>query len=415
MEEQVFNIFDQIKKTSSRNEKENILRTFDLDPDLKKILQYTYDPYKIYGIGKKTFDEDIIGKSMFESLYSMLDYLEINNTGTDIIKSEVNKFLNRFNTWTRAWYVKILLKDLGIGITSKTINKVFPGLIPTFDCMLASPYENRKFEEILIEPKLDGYRCLFINGKLFTRNGKQIEGYDYILSQINFMLNTNLFGCDDRHNIVFDGELLGKNFALTQESVFKKESNKKGLVYNIFDCIPLEEFKNGKSQSDLIFRKRFLDNIFCEANIYAPDIKIVPDYYYGKNDPIIIEKYHEQIVKQGYEGSMIKDANSLYECRRTKTWLKKKDFDMHDLKVIDIFEGNDQLKGMLGGVVVEYKGCNVKVGSGFNEEDRIKFWNNPELILNKTIFVQAQEESKNKKDNSLSLRFPVFKGIRIDK
>ena len=50
----------------------------------------------------------------------------------------------------------------------------------------------------------------------------------------------------------------------------------------------------------------------------------------------------------------------------------------------------------------------------FTDEEREKYWNNPNLLVGKTIMVMVQEETTNK-NNTISLRFPTFKGIRLDK
>ena len=41
---------DELNDTNSKNEKMDILRKY---PDLKKVLEYTYNPYKKYGVTSK--------------------------------------------------------------------------------------------------------------------------------------------------------------------------------------------------------------------------------------------------------------------------------------------------------------------------------------------------------------------------
>jgi len=86
-----------------------------------------------------------------------------------------------------------------------------------------------------------------------------------------------------------------------------------------------------------------------------------------------------------------------------------------DLQVIDIEEGTNSNKGVLGALLVRYKDGNVvKVGSGYSKELRSEIWNNKEKWLGAIIEVQYFEETEN--DNGgKSLRFPVFKDIRTDK
>ena len=57
-----------------------------------------------------------------------------------------------------------------------------------------------------------------------------------------------------------------------------------------------------------------------------------------------------------------------------------------------------------------HKGYEVAVGSGWNQEQRIKYNANPTLIIGKEITVQYFEETKNQK-GELSLRFPTVKHV----
>ena len=65
----------------------------------------------------------------------------------------------------------------------------------------------------------------------------------------------------------------------------------------------------------------------------------------------------------------------------------------------------------MGAVVVQFKGNEVRVGSGFSDEQRIEFWKNPDLIVGRVIEVKYKEVTKNK-NGTESLQFPVFMQIR---
>ena len=111
---------------------------------------------------------------------------------------------------------------------------------------------------------------------------------------------------------------------------------------------------------------------------------------------------------------MINIANASYQKKRTSDILKVKKMNTVDLFVTSIFEGKGKYKGTLGGVMIEYKGQPVGVGSGFSDNQRKIIWAHPDNIIGKLIEVQYFEESKDKNGNP-SLRFPVFKTIRLDK
>jgi len=121
--------------------------------------------------------------------------------------------------------------------------------------------------------------------------------------------------------------------------------------------------------------------------------------------------------KDGHEGVMLrKDVG--YEGKRSQNLLKVKKFfdaeyvvqsiDFEDHRVIR--EGKEVVIPMMAQAYIVHKGYEVAVGSGWNQEQRIKYNANPELIIGKTITVQYFEETKNQK-GELSLRFPTVKHV----
>ena len=103
---------------------------------------------------------------------------------------------------------------------------------------------------------------------------------------------------------------------------------------------------------------------------------------------------------------------------RTKNLLKCKKFFDAEYEVLDIDfdehrvirEGKEVVVPMLANVWIEHKGYKVAVGSGWNQEQRIRYQANPEQLLGKTITVQYFEETKNQ-DGGISLRFPTVKHV----
>ena len=123
-----------------------------------------------------------------------------------------------------------------------------------------------------------------------------------------------------------------------------------------------------------------------------------------------------QMASDGnWEGFMLrKDVG--YEGKRSKNLLKVKTFHDAEYEVIDcdfapmsvVRDGKEAQEIMLSQVYIEHKGYKVKVGSGFSQEQRIKY--KMEDIIGKTITVQYFEETTNDK-GGISLRFPTVKHI----
>lgn len=225
---------------------------------------------------------------------------------------------------------------------------------------------------------------------------------------------------------MFDGELLAIDetnsipndelFRITSQ-ILRKKGNKTGVEFVMFDTMPLHEFKEGKStktfeirRSDLNCLKDELRTIQLEQEF--PRVINIVDILYVGNDLEEINNVQKQAEAQGYEGTMLDEANAYYEAKRTKTLLKYKTFHTVDLKVLRVEE---HIRGnKLGNIVVDYKGYELGVGSGFSDKQRDLYWNNKELIEGKIVEIGYFEESKNDKGGE-SLRFPTFKMLREDK
>jgi DNA ligase-1 len=124
------------------------------------------------------------------------------------------------------------------------------------------------------------------------------------------------------------------------------------------------------------------------------------------------------MVNAGFEGIMIKELNSPYECKRNTFWMKWKPTITVDLTVVNIEEGTGRNKGRLGALVCEGiddgKEIRVNVGSGYSDSDRDSYWADSNVVIGRTAEVLADAITQNQ-DGTYSLRFPRFVRFRDDK
>lgn len=243
--------------------------------------------------------------------------------------------------------------------------------------------------------------------KIFSRQGKRIEG----LIDLEEELKELPSGCYDGELLLDKEDLPSKDlYRETVTVVNSKNDNKKNIVFNVFDFIPLKDFEN--RYSDLHCDRRKMQVYESLRNTEPNWIRPVPILYRGEYNKEIVQKELDKQIALEHEGVMVNINDAPYEGKRTKNILKVKAMQDCDLKIIGFEEGTGKNKGTLGAIIVDYKGFEVKVGSGFTDEDRKYFWNNQNELLGRVITVQYFEETTNKKDNSLSLRFPVYRELR---
>ena len=312
----------------------------------------------------------------------------------------------------------MILKDLKIKINATTINKIWKGLIYEFSCQLGQPIEKVKIddgEKIYITKKLNGTRCVYMNGILYARSGKEINGFQNIKDEIKQL------GIND---MVLDGELVRinrgnriddeDNFRLSLSIINSKErtaEEEDKIEYVLFDILQTSEFIKGKSRMIYSQRRQLLDKLNTKG---LKHLRVTKVLYEGTYTKAKVDKLLEMADQRGYEGLCL-NTNDIYECKRTNHLIKLKTFYSDDLRCIDVYEGSKELENSLGGIVVIYKNNKVKVGSGFTKEERDYYWNNKDKIIGKIVEVKYKGESHNKNNSNISLNFPIFVAVRLDK
>ena len=325
------------------------------------------------------------------------------------------------------FYRRILIKDLRCGVSEKTVNKIVKKLkldkykVPVFECMLAhdsAKHEKKVTGKKLLEPKLDGVRCITVvdyqqkTVTQYTRNGKVLENFKHITDALQGYME------EIGRSYVLDGEVVSNSFQDLMKQVHRKDNvHAEDAKLCLFDIVPLVEFKAGESVQGQRRRSNMLktfEKIFSDTGCIEiiPQTEVDLDTMVGQ---VEYKDYNKKMVAEGYEGIMIKDIDSPYECKRSTAWLKMKPFIEVSLEVKDIEEGTGRNEGRLGAFICEGvddgKNIKVNVGSGFSDDNRDEFWNGRDTIPGQIVEVRADAITQNQ-DGTYSLRFPRFLRFR---
>lgn len=420
MMENILSIVKELQATSGKLDKEAILKRETNNDEFKQFIKYVLDPMYVYGIQDKKLKK-YLGKTVnaisFQSLFETFEYLLENNTGRDEDAKLVATFIDEEsvnNEELKDFLVQSITKKLRMGIDS-TVNKAWgKGFLNKFEVMLAKDFykESHKVEgtEFVLTEKLDGQRALFfhVDGqvKAFSRSGQSITGLTEIEDEIKSLPDG-----------VYDGELLIKEEHLYKDrdvlqetlKITRKDGEKSGINFWIFDCISNEEFQDGASRDKYHERRMWLDNTITSSfeHIYS-----LPILYAGK-DMAVIPQLLANLEAEGKEGLML-NLDKPYYCKRSDVLLKIKTMKTVDLLVTGFEEGEGKYKGKLGNLILDYKGYELRSGSGLTDADRDEFWSKQEEYLGKIAEIQYFRESVNDK-GGLSVSFPIFLGFRFDK
>lgn len=421
----LYELCEELKNINSTTAKKSFLKLHQEDEDFINLLKFLLDDKIVTGISKsKLKKRTSIIRAHCPNLKSLMDYLKQHNTGRDQDVSFCQSYMNQYDGKIKDFIALIITKTLKIGVNTKTVNSVYgDNFIKVHQVQLGSPKEKLRLknnEVFFLTQKLNGIRCTYINGHLFSRQGQKFEGFDeivYELSEIEKGFGTSM---------VFDGELIRRNdeelndnnnFRLTTSAVNGSDLEaKKDIVFNVFDTFPLEAFEQGESKENYEQRRKWLDKFDIELDAlfgYGRKVKIVPLWYRG-TDTEEINKWLEYADSHNMEGVML-NKNAPYVCKRTTNLIKVKSFKEIDLEVVAVEEGEGKNAGTLGALVVGYKGNKVNVGSGYTDAQRKEIWENKEDVIGRIVTVKYKDISKDKDTGLESLQFPVFVTMREDK
>lgn len=450
-----FSAFDTIRSVTSSKAKASILEENKDNFVLKSMLYLTYNPFLTYNVKKlpkvkpETNSSHNYSSNFVEFVNLLTKLSERTVTGNKAL-DEIKSLFSRLTEQEQLWYGKVIQKDLKIGLAAKGINRVFKKLIPEYSVLLANKIEAEDLnldtpramkilpERMVTQYKIDGYRLnVFVyegRVEVRTRNGKVVEGYNDLEREAIEKLPCGY---------VYDGEMTSPEldnwiqsnidsngevgpdrslFAEAMSHAFSKEEDKKG-VFRLFDMIKITEWKTEEFKETLETRYNRIQEKL--SSIEFENIRIVPTsrvYYKANREDLdeIVENFH-RFIEIGWEGIMIKNLDAPYSFKRTNDLLKMKLMLSDDLEVLRLEEGEkgSKYEGTMGAAVVNYKASDgnyyeLNVGSGWSDEERVRYWNNPNELVGKLLEVKYQSETQNK-DGGYSVSFPVKVVVRADK
>lgn len=414
---------DQSNATNSNSDKLQVIRDFSNDAEVMQALRYTYTPFKQYYVTSKNCKKrsDLV-KYGYSDLFTLLDALADREITGHLAISYVNGFVSANSAYEDLIF-NIIDRNLKTRSTTSMINKIVPGLIPTFDVALADTYKDSTKKKVdfnkdswYVSRKLDGVRCIAYvdesgEPKFFSRSGKEFDTLGKIAEQIK---KAGL------RKIVLDGEICmvdengDEDFQGIIKEIKRKDHTIQTPKFLVFDILHQDEFDN--KTSDRIFSER-QDELETFFDTYDFDGFIEQVYQFYVDSEEDLQDHMDTAVQSNWEGLMLrKDAP--YQGKRSSDIMKVKKFHDAEYVVIDtenainrvIVDGREVEEEMLRNVIVEHRGNRVQVGSGFSQDQKRHYYQHPEEILGKTITVQFFEETTDQNGNH-SLRFPVIKAI----
>ena len=364
-----------------------------------------YDPYeKFQDLTKRLLESPAANNKLREEAFEL-----INCTSYDFD--------------TRKMLLKVLTKSLNIGIGAKLINKgIGKQIIPDPSLMLAQDDESEinKWSKIICEEKYDGVRIIaVVDGeevKFFTRQFNEISRH--YLSEIADSCLRLIKKSGLKGSWFFDGELTDTNRKSVSGKVTKmlkgSPSDQIGddLLFNIFDLEETSVLQDGKGFIPFEIRRDTLEGVFEENT--STSLVLAESFLAKEKEDIYT--YYKSIIAKGGEGVILKNPEHVYECKRSKNWIKLKEVNDCDLVITGWYPGEGKREGLIGGFICEDQSGKIKVrvGSGFSDDDLKEISKDPDSYISRICAVQYNVIISDKNDN-WSLFLPRLVEVRSDK
>lgn len=431
-------MFLKLKNCKGTNTKIEFVKTNKDNVEFIESLKFLLDSSIITGINDKKYNKyemnDVFMQDEHISILTVFDYLKHHNTGKDEDVYKIKKYECNWSSCDedREVFKSLVTKNLKTGLEVKNCNKAIPNLIPTFDVMLANSYfkldekkwnkiSNNGMREFNITCKLDGFRCVAIkengNVKLVSRQGKLYDGCIDIENAIKEL---------PYDNFVLDSEIIISNrkrvpstlqYKETSNIVTKKDCEKHGVTLNCFDYIDLKEWNSKNGVTSWTERRTKLETVLKDYLVTDDKpLYVVPILYLG-NDLNETLNLLGKARENNEEGVMLRFNNSPYEFKRSDELLKFKVMSELDCYIVGYEEGTNKNVGKLGAFYCEinhpqYGMLKFKVGSGYDDSQRLSYWENRDNLVGRVMEVQYFEITENSTTHEKSVRFPVHKCIK---
>jgi len=222
--------------------------------------------------------------------------------------------------------------------------------------MLAYPVSSKPIdygEPVFMQPKLDGVRCVIqyepekyggdsYRGKViaYSRTGKEWKNIDHILLELKPFF-------EEYPNVVLDGELYNHDLRDNFEKIISCVRKTKPTDEHRAESAELVQFHcydviTGQV-NNFLFSQRI--NWIAESVMPTNYIKRVNTLVVGCEEQAKV--YHQNNLDKGYEGSILR-LNTEYQCKRSHSLRKFKDFHDAEAVITDWVEGKGKRVGTIG-------------------------------------------------------------------
>ena len=370
-------ILNDLASTSSRKEKESILKLNISYNPLWYVFREALNPYYNYfNAGERIISEDQSDKIkgfFINDILKRIHSNEINLNTDDGIKLFSSMYWGLPNE-SRKILKSIVDKDMRVGVGVKTLNKIKPSVIPVIPYMRCSlpnqvPFESVDWSSALIQEKCDGAFTNINNyaGKseleLYTRTGMKYDPSLLFDEETRTILSIALLSDHQSHGemLVVDkktGEVLPRekgNGILNSVLSGSKVPDEYRVKMVIWDSVPLDYALTG-TEYKAPYKEPFgkLLGQYKAALVHfahhhsESESQLIEHLEIVKTERVKsfeeAQNFYRKMLNQGKEGAIIKLFSGIWKDGVSKAQIKMKLSVDCDLKIIGYEEGKGKFE-----------------------------------------------------------------------
>lgn len=267
-----------------------------------------------------------------------------------------------------------------------------------------------------VSPKIDGFRCMILEGVAYSRSGKPIRNAYFQLEVARYA--AQLEGLDGE--LIIGDDPTARDLLRRSTSAFNSNGGTPEFSYWVFDTF--------QPQADP-WRVRY-DKLV--ERMLPPWAHVVP-HLTCLNEAEVMG-WEQAFVNDGFEGLMLRKPGAPYTFRRSTAeqgfLLKAKRFNDAEAEIIGVEElmhnenpavispqglttrqSLQEFKtgaGTLGSLRCRLPdGTEFGIGTGFSAADRDQMWIDREMLIGQPVTFKSMEYGAHE-----APRFPVFKSLR---
>lgn len=412
----ILNILNELASDNSRKHKEAILKREKNNQLLQGVFFHALNPYINYyqkKIPEYTPNKTAHAASLASMINSLKDLSTREVTGNEAIR-RLQAILEATSADDALVIERIIGRDMKCGVNESTVNKIWNGLIPTFDVMTCHKDISHIVYPAIAQTKMDAARChLHFDGKVaknWARSGKEFKLFGVFsdaaaeIMQANEEIDGEIVFTDKNGKYLDRKTSNGLANKANKGTISEEEASR--AVFVAWDVIDRTSTKT--------YEERFED-LTRRIKNNKGKIRLVKYQMVANVDEA--NKFYEQERELGEEGAIIKNLKGVWEPKRSKNCGKMKAEEEADLVVVGFKWGKagSKYENDLGSLECETSDglLNVNV-SGMDEEVRFKY-SHPEKWIGKIITVKYNMIIESKNSDKKSLFLPRFIEERFDK